>query len=512
MDPNFKFPAIFAETSEPATPSSGNMAIYAAADKTLRYKTDAGLVVNLTQGVNTTTTVNANSATWSSAYTTVNANSATWGGSVSSDGLTIFKQVSSTASPNNVRTVHALTAISTVDNIDAALIAKGTGATLAQISDGSESGGNKRGIYATDWQKLRAAAGEVASGENSVISGGINNTASNTSSTVGGGNGNAAAGIQSVIAGGYLNSTSNTNACIGGGKSNIASGVASAVGGGDSNTSSNTYSFVGGGVSNVASGVRSSILGGQSNNTNSLNNAHIIGSNITASLADYTFVNNLSSQGIVAATGGNSNNWNSTYTSFASQSANNASVYSTVNSNSASWATVQSLVFTESTASLAITSGNTVSLSSLATNVAVLTGNFATTNNTTLQNVDGLSFFMEPNTRYYFECYIQYTANATTTGSELGITGPASPTIVLAQGYIANSTAAEGNSLATAYGAVTTNANSGGATARNARVNGFIYNGANAGNLTVQTKVESGVTGTVTYLANSFLVWYKLKA
>ena len=87
MDPNFKKPAIFTETSEPSTPSSGNMAVYAATDGTLRYKTDSGTVTNLGNTQTTYTTVNSNSARWSSAYTTVNSTSANVG--TAAIGITI---------------------------------------------------------------------------------------------------------------------------------------------------------------------------------------------------------------------------------------------------------------------------------------------------------------------------------------------------------------------------------------------------------------------------------------
>ena len=42
-------------------------------------------------------------------------------------------------------------------NINAAITPKGNGANTAQIPDGTASGGNARGEYATDWQKERDA-------------------------------------------------------------------------------------------------------------------------------------------------------------------------------------------------------------------------------------------------------------------------------------------------------------------------------------------------------------------
>jgi hypothetical protein len=68
-----------------------------------------------------------------------------------------------------------------------------------------------------------------------------------------------------------------------------------------SNTASGNYSFVAGGYGNNASGYYSSILGGYNNNTNNQSNTFILGSDITAISANYTYVNNISSLGTIAA-------------------------------------------------------------------------------------------------------------------------------------------------------------------------------------------------------------------
>jgi len=85
----------------------------------------------------------------------------------------------------------------------------------------------------------------------------------------------------------------------------IVGGVSGSIYNGD-------YNFIGGGRKNTVYGNYNSIINGQ-NNTLSGTNSFILGSNISASTSNYTFVNNLSSQGIVASQGGNSNNWNSAY-------------------------------------------------------------------------------------------------------------------------------------------------------------------------------------------------------
>ena len=169
-----------------------------------------------------------------------------------------------------------------VPNMDIALVAKGTGATLAQVPDGTIAGGNKRGIYATDWQKSRAIATQVASSYYStigggyanvcssgysVVAGGDSNTAStNEYATIGGGSSNQCSGNFGTVSGGQSNNVSNIRAAISGGFANTASGTNAVVCGGTSNIASGTNSSVGGGTSNTASGSRAAVSGGSSNN------------------------------------------------------------------------------------------------------------------------------------------------------------------------------------------------------------------------------------------------------
>jgi hypothetical protein len=398
------------------------------------------------------------------------------GGGGGGSGLTIFSEVSSTASPNNITPTFGLSARSLSANVDFAIIPKGEGALLAQIPDGSYIGGNKRGANATDWQRFRNDAFQVASGQSSTIGGGVSNNASGINSTIAGGNGNtasvdatvgggtanSAAGQSSTVGGGNNNNASNEAATIGGGSTNTASGLyttiaggnvnnalnegdtigggsnniatggystigggqglsatggnstvgggqtniaseghstiaggvgnsasgqSSTIGGGDSNITSGSNSTIGGGQSNVASGPSSTIgggvdnnasgadsfiAGGVSNDTNNQYNTFILGSNITASLSNFTYVNNLSSQGDIRASStiyslsGNSNQWNSTYSTVQTSSAswgtggstidtgvraltsNWQSTYTTVNSQSANWQNTYTAFSTQS--------------------------------------------------------------------------------------------------------------------------------------------------------------------
>lgn len=168
-------------------------------------------------------------------------------------------------------------------NADIALVAKGTGATLAQVPDGTLLGGNKRGAGATDWQKVRSDRTYVASGVNSVIGGGTENQASGQDSTVSGGRFNVASATRTAVGGGEFNTASSNYSFVGGGQTNSAQTTSHAtvcggsgntassqfatVAGGNNNTASGTNSFVGGGGSNTASGNRAAVSGGFTNNS-----------------------------------------------------------------------------------------------------------------------------------------------------------------------------------------------------------------------------------------------------
>jgi len=175
-------------------------------------------------------------------------------------------------------------------NSDIALVAKGTGATLAQVPDGAAAGGNKRGIYATDWQKSRSINTYVASGNYSIVAGGQSNTASNTLATVSGGDTNIASGIRSTIAGGNGNTASVDYSFIGGGQTNLAQTNSHAtVCGGLSNTASGQYSFVGSGQTNTASGIRS-MVGSGDNNTASGSSSTICGGSNNLANSNFSFI------------------------------------------------------------------------------------------------------------------------------------------------------------------------------------------------------------------------------
>jgi hypothetical protein len=151
-----------------------------------------------------------------------------------------------------------------------------------------------------------------------VIGGGCINTSSGNYTTVAGGKYNLASAIGSSVVGGYGNSTLTDASFVGGGYNNTVSGYygvsvivgglrnliaadSSAILGGDNNVVLSGYSNIIGGNSNTNSGYYSTILGGTSN-YNYKDNVFIAGSNITAPESNYTYVNNLSSQGYVKTT------------------------------------------------------------------------------------------------------------------------------------------------------------------------------------------------------------------
>lgn len=95
-----------------------------------------------------------------------------------------------------------------------------------------------------------AFAGNSATGENAVVSGGT---------------GNSAAGDESTIGGGLVNNVLRDYSTIGGGRSNVANGRYSTIAGGAFNGTGLDYTAVGGGLSNFAYGQFSTAPGGRVN-------------------------------------------------------------------------------------------------------------------------------------------------------------------------------------------------------------------------------------------------------
>jgi len=197
-------------------------------------------------------------------------------------------------------------------------------AQYATVAGGNQNSSTGYGASVLGGQSNTATANY------SNVAGGAGNSASGSYSSIVGGQYNAAYGPSSAILGGLCNTASNTYTSIGGGSFNVADGYGSNIAGGQSNYASDGYSFVGGGYSNTVLKHHSSIVGGQNNfivgcfssivgglnntlsginsfvaggsaNNSGFNNTFILGTDIVAPSADYTYVNNLSSQGNIAA-------------------------------------------------------------------------------------------------------------------------------------------------------------------------------------------------------------------
>lgn len=179
--------------------------------------------------------------------------------------LTNWTDGISTSAPNATVPVVSFTATNAATNVDAVLAPKGTGGVAAHIADSAATGGNKRGASAVDWQTVRSAAAQAATGSQAVIGGGANNTASFANSTVGGGISNTAGAAYATVPGGNGNTASGQYS-IAAGRSNTASGAQSAAFGhtntvagtsaaafGQNNTANGTTSFVTGSFGNARS-------------------------------------------------------------------------------------------------------------------------------------------------------------------------------------------------------------------------------------------------------------------
>lgn len=171
----------------------------------------------------------------------------------------------SSAAPNTTVNVVSMTPSVAAANVDLVLAPKGTGALLVDVPTELVPGGDKRGAYAVDLQRNRAAANYVASGLASVLSGGSDNTASGESSVVSGGATNAATADFSSVSGGSLNSAIGVYAGVSSGLGNVAQGQYAVISGGQSNNAVGNNSFVGGGRDNEAQESHSVVVGGLNN-------------------------------------------------------------------------------------------------------------------------------------------------------------------------------------------------------------------------------------------------------
>lgn len=225
--------------------------------------------------------------------TTNGSGTVTWGVA----GLSFFTEAQATASPNNLVYANSLTALATTTNADFVILPKGNGAILGCIPNSSAIsptiGGNKRGQYAIDLQRLGNinSPTSVASGNYAIILGGTANTASGVASLITNGDRNTTSGLYSSIINGYFHGASGNYSLVGNGQQNTASGLYGTAINGFGNIASSSYTFAGGSTC-TASGSRGFAYG--ESNTASGSYTVSLNSTNTAS-SDYSNARGLSS-------------------------------------------------------------------------------------------------------------------------------------------------------------------------------------------------------------------------
>lgn len=222
-------------------------------------------------------------------FKTINGNSIFGAGNiVISAGLTNWTE----AFNSGTQATSSFTALNVAANVNAALIPKGTGAIVAQIPDGTASGGNARGANSVDLQLIRGSANQVVSGNRSFAAGSYNVVSNSDSGAIGLAQN---IGSQYSFAAGYANNLSSGNSYGSGvfgqqntivsncgfiaGQSNVISSFRSGVIG-DSNSITNSYGWVSGNA-NSLSGNAGTISGQNNTVSGDFSQAH--GSNCTAS-------------------------------------------------------------------------------------------------------------------------------------------------------------------------------------------------------------------------------------
>lgn len=114
---------------------------------------------------------------------------------------------------------------------------------------------------------------------------------------------------------------------------------------------------------------------------------------------------------------------------------------------------------------------------------------------TAYADVTSTGLAVAANTNYFFEFYLIADADAVTTGIDVAVNGPASPTSINYEQVYWTSATVRTERPASAYDANTASTASNGATRAIYRVRGILRNGANAGTLIARTKRENVGSG-----------------
>jgi hypothetical protein len=184
-----------------------------------------------------------------------------------------------------------ITVVGTAADIPFVVQPKGTGPLQAQLTDSTATGGNARGTNAVDWQTSRGSASMVASGSNSVLVGGQNNTSSSYASFLGAG---------------ANNYSQASNSFVGAGNSNLVnlSGIYAAIVAGNGNTVQGYANFVGAGTNN--SGTSGSAVTTQSATMNGTTAVTLSGSNASIKVGQLIAGTSIAGETYVSAISGTS--------------------------------------------------------------------------------------------------------------------------------------------------------------------------------------------------------------
>jgi hypothetical protein len=172
--------------------------------------------------------------------------------------------------------------------------------------------GDPRGQYAVDFQIRRNNSTKIASGDYSVICGGLNNTAHSERTFIGNGIDNIVNGPEGFIGSGSDNVNNGIAGFIGNGENNHVMMFYNTIVNGVNNETDGEYSFIGGGNDNDAKSFYSYVGNGDFNQANTSYYATIVnGSNNTAS-GNKSFIANGSSNQVTSRNGFIGNGHNNT--------------------------------------------------------------------------------------------------------------------------------------------------------------------------------------------------------
>lgn len=125
-------------------------------------------------------------------------------------------------------------------------------------------------------------------------------------------------------------------------------------------------------------------------------------------------------------------------------------------------------------------------------------------NSTSFANVGGLTVLLKPNRRYIFEAHMIWSSSATTEGGNFSVNGPSTPTNLQWWREVWTSATAHTSERQTTYDSGTLLTSGPGAAFWPVHIFGAVENGANAGNLVVRWRAETGGANTMTIRRGSY--------